>query len=64
MRSTYHSTPPGNLPEPSTVLTHASRLEAALKFLKALNLVSPVGVSNELPHTTYRLPDRAPLGGS
>ena len=20
----------------------------------------PVGVSNELPHTTYRLPDRAP----
>ena len=22
------------------------------------------GVSNELPHTTYRLPDRAPLGGS
>ena len=24
----------------------------------------PVGVSNGLPHTTYRLPDRAPLGGS
>ena len=26
-------------------------------------LCTPVGV-NELPHTTYRLPDRAPLGGS
>ena len=24
----------------------------------------PRGVLAELPHTTYRLPDRAPLGGS
>ena len=24
----------------------------------------PVGVSNGLPHTTFGLPDRAPLGGS
>ena len=27
---------------------------------KYANQDPPVGVSNELPHTTYRLPDRAP----
>ena len=31
---------------------------------KGLYQDPPVGVSNGLPHTTYRLPDRAPLGGS
>ena len=54
VQSHAHRCPGG---EESTIIGGLSRAE----FYRGR---SHKGVSNEVPHTTYRLPNRAPLGGS